>query len=194
MARTIEFDPDQVLHNATRVFWQYGYCMTSISRLVEATKLNPGSIYSAFKSKEGLFLATLEYYGQQNRKMLQHCLNAALSPLEGVKSFLQELMEEMAGDSSHRGCFLVNTVLEMSPHNKAIRKTALQQLDALETLLASALQDAREQGELPQEKNPSVLAKYIMVNIWGLRVLSKAGADSEVLRQQVSELLSNLEK
>ena len=60
MARTIEFDRNEVLENAMNTFWKNGYSMTSVPDLVSATKLNPGSIYSSFKSKEGLFLETLK--------------------------------------------------------------------------------------------------------------------------------------
>ncbi len=193
MARTIEFDRTQVLENATDVFWRDGYCMTSVSRLVEATRLNPGSIYSAFKSKEGLFLAALEYYGQQGLEKVRRYLNDASSPLGGVKLFLQKITDEMVSDQSRRGCFLVNTVLEMSPNNAKIQETATRQLDALENLLTAAFYEAKDRGELPHDKDPKTLAKFVMVNIWGLRVLSKTGADEAIIRQQLAQLLGYLE-
>ncbi|KAG1663443.1 Sulfate adenylyltransferase subunit 2 [Nymphon striatum] len=70
MARTVEFDRNEVLENAMNTFWQNGYSMTSIPNLVKSTKLNPGSIYAAFKSKEGLFLETLEFYGKRSSEAI----------------------------------------------------------------------------------------------------------------------------
>ena len=62
MARPVSFDREQVLERATAVFWERGFCETSMSQLVDATRLQPGSLYAAFRSKEGLFLEALDHY------------------------------------------------------------------------------------------------------------------------------------
>ncbi|WP_432648842.1 TetR family transcriptional regulator [Methylomarinum roseum] len=45
MARPIAFDRDHVLQQAIDVFWLRGYTATSIKNLVNATGLQPGSLY-----------------------------------------------------------------------------------------------------------------------------------------------------
>ncbi|WP_457668536.1 TetR family transcriptional regulator C-terminal domain-containing protein [Thiolapillus sp.] len=121
-------------------------------------------------------------------------LNEASSPLAGVKLFLQKITDEMVSDPSRRGCFLVNTVLEMSPDNVKIQETVTQQLDALENLLTAAFREAIDRAELANDKDPKTLAKFVMVNIWGLRVLSKTAADEKTIRQQLAQLLDCLER
>jgi len=79
MARNIEFNREDVLHKAMNTFWKNGYSMTSIPNLVSATKLNPGSIYSAFNSKEGLFLETLDFYGKQSLHSLREVISVSCS-------------------------------------------------------------------------------------------------------------------
>ena len=172
MARTIEFNRNDVLENAMNTFWQNGYSMTSIPNLVSATKLNPGSIYAAFKSKEGLFLESLEFYGQRSVAKLKQHIEASVSPLAGIESFLSSLVKTDQ-DDDHRGCLIVNTVLEMSSHNAKIQAHANKQLKAIEAELLSALQQAQTVGELPVKAQPKALAKYLMVSIWGLRVMAK---------------------
>ena len=189
MARTIEFDRDEVLQNAVDIFWQDGYCMTSVSNLVAATHLNPGSIYSAFKSKEGLFMAALDYYGQRSIDKAQRYIDEATTPLVGVKTFLEKLADEMMSDKKQRGCFLVNTVLEMSSHNSKIQDQVNKQLNSIESLLLSALKSAQASGELSADKNPVVLAKYLLVNIWGLRVLAKTDASKNDIEANLEQLL-----
>ncbi|MCP4298102.1 MAG: helix-turn-helix transcriptional regulator, partial [Proteobacteria bacterium] len=51
MARPIEFDREEKLELAMNLFWQKGYQATSMKLLTEAMGLQPGSIYSAFRSK-----------------------------------------------------------------------------------------------------------------------------------------------
>ncbi len=49
-------------------------------------------------------------------------------------------------------------------------------------------------GELPSGRDPQVLAKIIMVNIWGLRVLAKTRADETPVRQRPGQLLAHLDE
>ncbi len=175
MARTIEFNRDEVLQNAMNTFWQKGYSMTSIPNLVSATQLNPGSIYAAFDSKEGLFLETLEFYGQRSLATLQQIIIEANSPLTGIENFFHALINK-TDDENQNGCLLVNTILEMSSHNSKIQEQANKQLNAVETELLDALEQAQSLGELSNQANLETLAKYLMVNIWGLRVMAKSGS------------------
>jgi len=62
MGRPRSFREEAVLEAATAVFVRGGYEVTSIDDLVQALKLHRGSLYKAFGSKHGLFLAVLRHY------------------------------------------------------------------------------------------------------------------------------------
>ena len=70
MARPAQYDRDKILDKAMQTFWEHGYHATSISDLVEATRLQPGSLYAAFESKRGLFLAALDHYAGQSHYII----------------------------------------------------------------------------------------------------------------------------
>ncbi len=152
-----------------------------------------GSIYAAFNSKEGLFLATLEYYGQQSIKKLQSCLDLADTPLQGVRKFIEKIGETILNGSEKRGCFLVNTVLELSPGKATVSNDVNKYLQAIESIIHSALVVARDQGELAPEQSPHTLAKYLMVNIWGLQVLAKTNPDNGSVKAVLDQILANLQ-
>ena len=59
MGRKRSFDDDEVLSRAREVFLEHGYEGTSIEALVKATGLLRGSLYGAFGSKRGMFVAAL---------------------------------------------------------------------------------------------------------------------------------------
>ena len=59
MGRTPSYDRDAVLRACAELFRTTGYEGTSLDDIVRATGLHRGSIYSAFGSKRGLFLAIL---------------------------------------------------------------------------------------------------------------------------------------
>jgi len=60
MGRTREFVEDEVLAAAAAAFVAGGYEGTSIDDLVRATGVHRGSLYKAYASKRGLFLAALQ--------------------------------------------------------------------------------------------------------------------------------------
>jgi AcrR family transcriptional regulator len=60
--RPREFDEDEVLRAALRVFWEKGYESTSLSDLLAAMGLTKSSLYKAFGSKEALFWRVVERY------------------------------------------------------------------------------------------------------------------------------------
>src|SRR5260370_27082827 len=60
--RPREFDEEEVLDVAMRLFWEHGFDGTSMSELTEAMGINRRSVYAAFGNKEALFTAALERY------------------------------------------------------------------------------------------------------------------------------------
>jgi len=194
MSRTIAFDRNEVLQKAMTVFWKDGYSKSSISNLVIATNLKPGSIYAAFESKEGLFLAALDNYAQQFISELQVTLDNAPTPLQGIKDFIEKITAEVLAKNQQFGCFLVNTVLETSPEETLIIDKVNKHLKKIECILCSTLTSACEAGELPSTENPEILAKYLMVSIWGLRVLAKTNPDDQSVRAITDKIFESLDK
>lgn len=192
MARPAEFDREEVLDRAMQAFWDEGYCATSMATLTETTRLKPGSLYAAFKSKEGLFLATLDHYGERSTESIRETLEAARTPLEGVRTFLSHLASNTIDHNANRSCFLVNTLLEIARSNEQVRERVNSHLERVEKLFRDALEKAQAQGELSTEKDPAALAAFIMTNIWGMRVLLAAGADQRRTGAVVNQLLSLL--
>ena len=64
MGRPKQFNREGVLDRAIPVFWKYGFANTTVQHLEEATGVNKSGLYSEFRDKEDLFLASLERYAQ----------------------------------------------------------------------------------------------------------------------------------
>ena len=193
MARPASFDREQVLGRATETFWENGYCATSISQLVEATQLQPGSLYAAFDSKQGLFMAVLDHYAQQSLARLRAVLAEAADPLQGIRRFFTMLARDSGGGKPARGCLLVNTVLEVGRHNPEVRARVKAHLTEIEGVFVSALRDAKARKVLASDKSPQSIARFLMVTLWGLRVLTGAGVDARGAREVVDQALSVLD-
>ncbi|MET0015091.1 MAG: TetR/AcrR family transcriptional regulator [Sedimenticola sp.] len=193
MARPIQFEREDVLEKAMQAFWDQGYCATSMANLVEVTNLKPGSLYAAFDSKEGLFLAALDHYGERSVARIERALASADSPLEGIRGYFGKLAEETADPKAKRSCLLVNTALELGRSNPAVLERVKHHLGAIEERFKQALSSAREQGELGAGKDPDALAALLMSSIWGLRVLGGTAPQPQRARAVVDQLMTLLD-
>ena len=192
MARPVEFERDIVLDKAMRAFWNQGYHATSMAHLADLTELGSGSIYAAFQSKEGLFLATLDHYGERSVASIEQALSASESPLEAIRTYFKKLARETAKPQAQRGCFLVNTVLELARLNPTVQERLNHHFTNIEVLFRDALDSAQARGELAPDKDPASLAAFLMTSIWGLRVLAGTGTQSTRAKAVVSQLLALL--
>lgn len=172
MARPAQFDRDTILNKAMETFWEQGYCATSMANLVETTDLNPGSLYAAFESKQGLFMATLDHYGARSVRRLKTHLANAESPLQAIESYFDQLADNIEKPKGKNSCFLVNTVLELSQRDDRIRNRINHHFEQIEATLVDALKQARSREELAADADCDALAAFLISNIWGLRVLA----------------------
>lgn len=193
MARPIQFDRDEVIERALHAFWEQGYCATGMARLVDATHLKPGSLYAAFDSKQGLFLAALDRYGEQSAERLRLQLEGADSPLQGIGEFLRSLATTVESAEKQGSCLLVNSVLELARRDDEVRAHANRHFALIERMLADALRRAQDQGELAADRNCDELASFLINNIWGLRVLAGTGPQPGRAQQIVGQILSILQ-
>jgi len=172
MARPAEFDRADVLEKAMNVFWRTGYSATSVTDLVQATNLKPGSLYGAFQSKRGLFLEVIDTYAAISLYRVSSVMKDAESPLKGIELFFKYFCEELAQDQVGKGCLLVNTMLELATEDDEIRDRVSGYLGEVEDYFTNALTEAQEKGLLTKQQTPEDLSTYLMSSIWGLRVLS----------------------
>ena len=172
MARPAQSERDTVLDKAMQTFWENGYCAPSMATLVETTDLKPGSLYAAFESKQGLFLETLDHYGERSAEKLRSQLNGAESPIGAIEAYFDQLADDIEKRRGKSSCFLVNTVLELSQRDAKIRNRINRHFSNIESAFIDALEHACTLGELDADADCEALAAFLMSNIWGLRVLA----------------------
>jgi TetR/AcrR family transcriptional repressor of nem operon len=61
-----------------------------------------------------------------------------------------------------------------------------------EEAFAGALVRAQETGEIPEERDPRALARFLVSNLHGLRVLARAGTDRRTLEDAARVALEAL--
>ncbi|WP_286175615.1 TetR/AcrR family transcriptional regulator [Labrenzia sp. CE80] len=128
------FDEAEVLDAALQVFWRQGYEATSLDDLTNVMGLSRSSFYSAFGSKQGVFIAALKSYSQAAIKAFKELSE---QPSEDpVATILRALANPNGGP---RGCMLVNCITELAPHQEEVAEIGRQHLKRIEDLLAQAI-------------------------------------------------------
>ncbi|BBB30530.1 TetR/AcrR family transcriptional regulator [Neptunomonas japonica] len=194
MARPAEFDRSEVLNKAMEVFWRTGYNATSVTDLVHATSLKPGSLYGAFNSKRGLFLEVIDNYANRSLTRISECMEQSDSAIDAIAHFFSRICKEIECDEIGRGCLMVNTLLELATEDDDIRIKITEYLNRIEHYFYLSLENARLQGEIKSDTDCDSLAKMLMTGIWGLRVMSTTRPDPVIYTGIIGHLLASLER
>jgi len=192
MARPAEFVRRDVLEKAMDVFWRTGFTGTSVTDLVKATNLKPGSLYGAFQSKRGLFMEVIDTYAQNSLTRVASCLLNNESPIAAIHDFFTRFGADISQDEIGRGCLMVNTMLELATEDDEIREKISNYLNQIEKMFSDTLTRAQEMGELDANACPETLAKFLMTNIWGMRVMSSKRPEAQAYTRVIETMLSAL--
>jgi TetR/AcrR family transcriptional repressor of nem operon len=190
VARTKEFDPDAALQKALELFWERGYEATSMADLVAHLGIARASIYATFGGKHELYLKAFERYLQTRDPDVVELLSQPGPALPAVRALVTAYADESLED--RRGCMVVNSAVELFARDAETARRVEASWDVLETALTSALTRARAQGELPADKDPRALARFLLVLLQGMRVLGRAHPDPGRLRDATEQALSLL--
>ena len=193
MPRLKEFNPDDALDKAMQVFWHKGYEATSMEDLLTAMDLNRGSLYDTFGDKRKLFLKVMDRYCTTFVGPKLFLLDQPGPALATLRRFILGMIEGGLADPQRRGCFISNTVMELSPHEQEIAGTLRLALRMVEDTFFKVLARAKEQGELKDDKDPRALARFLTTMMQGTVVMIKAGMSADVVKQTAETGLSILD-
>lgn len=178
MGRPRSFNPDEVMESAITAFWAHGYGATSISDLVEATGVNRASLYAGFEDKRGLFLASLRRYDDQQRRGFLDRLTRDLPPRDAILAAFDAAATAPA-PGHPGGCLLVNTAMEMAPHDAGIRDVVTAAFAGVEAFFHDRITAAQAMGTVPASIDAKRCAQTLLALFIGLRVLMRAGSDPQ---------------
>ncbi|NYE61574.1 AcrR family transcriptional regulator [Duganella sp. 1224] len=189
MGRHREFDVDQALEAALRVFWRKGYEGTSYTDLTEATGVARPALYSAFGNKEDLFRQVLTRYYAEYLAFFPAAM-AQPSARKVVEKILADAAELHTRYQDRRGCLGIHGALAGSDEVTAIQAALIDARNAGEQTLRQRLELARRQGDLPADADPAILAGFVLMVLHGMAVQAKAGVERATLDAIAAQALA----
>ncbi len=192
MARLREFDTDVALDAAMQAFWLRGYEATSMADLMAAMDLKKGSIYKAFKDKHSLFMLALRQYLEHANRFNRQHLEGAISPKAGVSDLLHAIISQRGNDRDRRGCFMLNSLVELAPHDEAVRTLLEDHLSHMQAMLSRTIAQGQTLGEFRTDIPADDLSLMVLNFLQGLVTRSKGSVSVAALHQQADTLLKVL--
>ncbi len=194
MARLKTFDEERALDAAVDCFWSRGYEGTSVRDLADAMGIGGTSLYNAFGDKRSLFSRSLQRYAERSMRDRIARMEAGHRPREAIRAFIAEIIERSLADRDRKGCLLVNSALDVAPHDAQIGKVVAGYLDEIRTFFRRNLEAAREAGQLPCGIEPAEAAGHFLGVVLGIRVLARTGAKRKALEEVAGPALRLLEQ
>ncbi|MGE8021609.1 TetR/AcrR family transcriptional regulator [Peribacillus frigoritolerans] len=192
MVRQREFDEEKALDDAMLLFWEKGYKATSLSDLTAKMGIQRPSLYSAFGDKEKLFEAALRKYTKLHASHIRKKLQNNLSVKEAFHTFFEDLVEEEYKESPNKGCFCINTMVELAPHDEKFEILTREHQMYLSIIFQETIVRGIRSGELESSLNAKVLAQTLVVSLIGLTVLMKSRPERSFVENSVATILSLL--
>lgn len=193
MARPREFDEHAVLNAAMNRFWEHGYQATSMRDLAVETGLTSPSLYNAFGDKRALFRQVLERYAQHSARARIARLESSMPPKDAIKAFFTEIVEHSLSDKDRRGCLLVNSALEIAPHDPEIGAEVARRLGEVEAFFRRSVVAAQKEGSIPSDRDATDLARVLLAVLLGIRVAARARPERKLLEGMARPALAMLD-
>ena len=182
MARSKEFDPDEALERAMRVFWRRGYSNTTMDELVRETGVVRASLYATFGNKAAIFRRGLEAYSEFRRGQVE----AKSDPVSMVRQWYENAIRGARSRTEPAGCLLVGSTGEYKNLDPDLQKLIRDHLRKLERFFYRCAAAAQPDGDADQ------LANILMGANVAIFLLARAGAPERQLRDIAEGALSHI--
>ncbi|KRD08852.1 TetR family transcriptional regulator [Flavobacterium sp. Root901] len=179
-----------IIEKAAPIFNTKGIAATSMSDIMEATKLSKGSMYVHFENKEVLACAAVDY----NVKVLSSKLQAALSKAKTSKEqlfayidfFSDPLQPPVMG-----GCPLLNFGTEADDTNPIVKEKVNTAIRGGQQLLSGIIENGIKNKEFKSDLVPADFATAMFAMLEGGHLMARMSGNNAKMHI-ISKTLKNL--
>jgi len=185
VGRTGKVSKQQIIETSAGLFHFNGYNHTSLDMIAKKLDLQKGSISFHFPSKEDLAIAVLDYqFEKTQNNVFAKAFDGPGNPIEKVEKFFDCMNEEYFKTSSNLflGCPLGTFSMEMSTVSNRIRERIVKIFDSLVGKFESVLNQAKEEGLVPEEVDTHYAAIHMMVQVQGASLVARTYQNLDVLQ------------
>lgn len=173
--RPREFDRQQALERALKLFWEKGYEPASVAELCAAMEINPPSLYAAFGNKASLFLEAARQYEQEywtapNKKLL-----AEPDVYKAIGEYFEAAARILLSPDAPCGCLVTLGAVNISSSEVEIISELKKLRNDMRNLFAERLRSAIKAGQIPADTDVPALSGALNALLEGLALQARQG-------------------
>jgi AcrR family transcriptional regulator len=181
MARPREFDREEVLAEAIKVFADHGFGGTSTDALLKAMGISRQSMYDTFGDKRRLYLEALQRYSAGSVSEIIRSLNTGASPLKGLEAALVAFASRPKAEAA-LGCMGVSSTCEFGRSDPEVAVANDVSGRTLQAALERVIAEGKASGEVGSNVDVRTAAQFIGVTLSGMKVAARGGVSAGTLR------------
>jgi TetR/AcrR family transcriptional repressor of nem operon len=193
MARPREFDRNEALRAALKVFWREGFDGASFRELETEMGLSRSSLVATFKDKQSLFEEALALYVKEYSEPRYQILKDATNARAGIRKFLLATVETTLSGKSPAGCFIVNCTIGTGGMDPKIREFLEGRLKLREKEIHNLLDRAQKAGELRKDLDLQAVTRVLHTLSLGIPTLTKLSKSKAYFDDMINQALRILD-
>jgi TetR/AcrR family transcriptional regulator, copper-responsive repressor len=179
--RPRNFDVDNVLDRAMRLFWAQGLRGTSLDDLGAGMNMTRTSLQNAFGSKKQIYRRVFGRFVDGMKADAEILGDADLKT--ALKRFFDRAIDVYCSQSPALGCLVMCTApLEAAAHPD-IRRDLKKLIAHLDQLLEKRFSEAVKASQLPEDLDAGIAAMIVQSVLHSLALRSRAGESGASLRR-----------
>jgi len=181
-----------IITKAAPLFNTKGVAGTSLSDILEVTKLAKGSLYVHFKDKEDLAHAVVDYHLERLGMTVETTLRKTESAQEKLFTYIDLFMDPvnplLAG-----GCPMLNFGMESDDTDQVIRKKISSFMDGGLKMIYSIIKSGKDNGEFKADWDAKEFSIKMFATIEGGIMMSRIAGDNKTMKVIARALKKEIE-
>ena len=181
-----------IIEQSAAIFNKKGIAGTSISDLMESTKLAKGGIYGNFNSKEEISLEVFDYLTNVVSSALDKATAGKTTAREKLFAILDYYHNSLAS-SEIGGCPLLNFGTEADDTNPDLRQRVAKMIKKSQTRIAKVIEEGQAAGEFSKGTDASIFAIKMFTMIEGGMFASRVTNNKGLMKTIVDVLKKEID-
>ena len=175
---------DRILDAGLKVMFRKGYGGAGVRDIVAEAPAPQGSFTNHFRSKEEFAREVLDLYFEGLKRLVAETLgDAARSPRERLRRYLDIITHRLASAEFARGCLIGDFSLEAAPQSEMLRTRLAEIFAKWRSLFAACIAEGQAAGELAGTFAPEDLAEFLLSSWEGAVLRMKVERNAEPLER-----------
>lgn len=153
---------EQIFRAALRLFAERGVAASTVEDITEAADVGKGTFFNYFPSKDHVLAA----FGEMQLAKVRAVLAVARDGRVPLRETLHRLVHAIAQEPG-RSPDLVRSLLTAHLSSEPVRNIMRRNLGRGQRMLAAAIAQAQQRGEIRGDRRPTALARYVHQTYFG---------------------------